>query len=259
MVANKLSRKDVEEQADKLDFPNSVVEYFQGYLGPPTGGFPEPLRTKIIRDKPRLEGRPGANFKPYDFAAARAKLQEKFGKGITSTDVLSHCMYPKVFEEYRDFLEKYGDLSTLATRYFLRKPAVGEELNVNIGEGKNLIIRLLATGPVDSETGMRNVFLELNGETRAVSVKDNSAKVSVITREKATKEAGSVGAPMAGVIIEVSVKQGDRVKSGQAIAAISAMKMETAIAAPRGGLISRLTVKESDSVAGGDLICEITD
>jgi len=259
MVANKLSRQDVEEQADKLDFPNSVVEYFQGYLGPPTGGFPEPLRSKIVRDKQRIEGRPGANFKPYDFAAARAKLQEKYGKNITSTDVLSHCMYPKVFEEYRDFLEKYGDLSTLATRYFLRKPAVGEEIQVNIGEGKNLIIRLLATGPVDSETGMRNVFIELNGETRAVSVKDNSAKVSLVTREKATKEPGSVGAPMAGVIIEVSVKQGDRVKSGQAIAAISAMKMETAIAAPKGGLISRLAVRENDSVAGGDLICEITD
>ena len=132
----------------------------------------------------------------YDFSKARATLVEKYGKGITSTDVLSHCMYPKVFEDYRTFLDKYGDLSTLPTRYFLRKPSVGEELQVSIGEGKTLIIKLLATGPVDAESGMRNVFLELNGETRAVSVKDNSAKVSTVAREKATKEPGSVGSPM---------------------------------------------------------------
>lgn len=196
MVSSQLTKKDVEEQADKLDFPNSVVEYFQGFLGPPPGGFPEPLRSKIIRDKPRIEGRPGLTMKPYDFGKAREDLIAKYGKGITSTDVLSHCMYPKVFEEFRTFLDKYGDLSTLPTRYFLRKPGVGEELQVSIGPGKTLIIRLLATGSVDAETGMRTVFLELNGETRAVSVKDNSAKVSTVQREKATKDAGSVGAPM---------------------------------------------------------------
>ena len=165
-------------------------------MGPPPGGFPEPLRTKIIRDKPRIDGRPGASLAPYDFAKARADLTAKYGKGISSTDVLSHCMYPKVFEDYRTFLDNYGDLSMLPTRYFLRKPNVGEEMQVTIAEGKTLIIKLLATGPVDAETGMRNVFLELNGETRAVSVKDNSAKVSTVTREKATKDPGSVGSPM---------------------------------------------------------------
>jgi len=257
MVANKLSRQDVLDQADKLDFPNSVVEYFQGYLGPPPGGFPEPLRTKIIREKPRIEGRPGASLEPYDFQAARAKLIEKFGKGITSTDVLSHCMYPKVFEEYREFLERYGDLSTLATRFFLRKPSVGEEIQVSIGEGKTLIIKLLATGPVDTDTGMRNVFLELNGETRAVPVKDNSAKVESITREKATKEPGSIGAPMSGVVVEVAVKQGDSIKAGQSLAVMSAMKMEQNVTSPVGGVIKRVSVHSGDSISGGDLICEI--
>lgn len=48
---------------------------------------------------------------PYDFEKARKDLTEKFGSGITSTDVLSYCMYPKVFEEFRDWVGKYGDLS----------------------------------------------------------------------------------------------------------------------------------------------------
>lgn len=99
------------DQADTLDFPNSVIEFFQGYLGQPVGGFPEPLRTQIIRGRQRIDGRPGQGMLPYDFPKVRAQLTEKYGSGITSTDVLSYAMYPKVFEEYREFLEKYGDLS----------------------------------------------------------------------------------------------------------------------------------------------------
>lgn len=47
MVQNNLSRAEVEEQADELSFPRSVVEFLQGYIGIPHGGFPEPLRSKV--------------------------------------------------------------------------------------------------------------------------------------------------------------------------------------------------------------------
>lgn len=47
MVQNKLTAKMVEEQAEDLSFPKSVVEFLQGYLGQPYGGFPEPLRTQV--------------------------------------------------------------------------------------------------------------------------------------------------------------------------------------------------------------------
>lgn len=47
MVQNKLSAKDVEERAEDLSFPSSVVEFMQGFIGEPHGGFPEPLRTKV--------------------------------------------------------------------------------------------------------------------------------------------------------------------------------------------------------------------
>ena len=47
MVQNKLDERDVLLKADELDFPSSVVEFMQGYLGQPHGGFPEPLRTKV--------------------------------------------------------------------------------------------------------------------------------------------------------------------------------------------------------------------
>lgn len=47
MVQNNLSRAEVEERADELSFPQSVVEFLQGYIGIPHGGFPEPLRSKV--------------------------------------------------------------------------------------------------------------------------------------------------------------------------------------------------------------------
>ncbi len=47
MVQNNLTRAEVEERADELSFPLSVVEFLQGYVGIPHGGFPEPLRSKV--------------------------------------------------------------------------------------------------------------------------------------------------------------------------------------------------------------------
>ena len=47
MVQNDLTEEDVIERGDSLSFPGSVVEYFQGYLGIPPYGFPEPLRSKV--------------------------------------------------------------------------------------------------------------------------------------------------------------------------------------------------------------------
>lgn len=116
MVSNSLTKKDVTERAQSLDFPSSVVEFFQGYLGQPVGGFPEPLRTHIIRDKPRIDGRPGATLEPLDLKKIKADLRTRFGKHITDADVSSYAMYPKVFEEYQAIFEKYGDLRSVESR-----------------------------------------------------------------------------------------------------------------------------------------------
>lgn len=96
MTSNSLTKEQVVERADQLDFPSSVVEFFQGYLGQPVGGFPEPLRSRIIRNKPKIDGRPGTTLAPLDFKKIKAELRSKFGKHITDTDVTSYVMYPKV-------------------------------------------------------------------------------------------------------------------------------------------------------------------
>ncbi|OBZ66385.1 Pyruvate carboxylase [Grifola frondosa] len=257
MVSNSFSKQDVLERAEHLDFPSSVVEFFQGYLGQPVGGFPEPLRTKIIRNKPRIDGRPGTSLEPMNFKKVKAELRSKFGKHITDSDVTSYVMYPKVFEDYQKFVEKYGDLSVIPTRYFLGRPDIGEEMHISIEQGKTLIIRLMAVGPVVEGRAQRDVWFEVNGEVRAVSVEDKNSAVETVSREKATSDPGSVGAPMSGVVVEVRVKEGAEIKKGDPVCVMSAMKMESAITAPVSGHIKRVAVHEGDSINQGDLVVEI--
>uniref|UniRef100_A0A8C6UCL6 pyruvate carboxylase n=1 Tax=Neogobius melanostomus TaxID=47308 RepID=A0A8C6UCL6_9GOBI len=54
MVQNDLSRAEVEERADELSFPLSVVEFLQGAIGIPHGGFPEPFRSKVELERGKI-------------------------------------------------------------------------------------------------------------------------------------------------------------------------------------------------------------
>ncbi|KAG0171787.1 pyruvate carboxylase [Apophysomyces sp. BC1034] len=257
MVSNGLSGEDVVERAATLSFPTSVVEFMQGYLGTPYGGFPEPLRSRIIRDLPRIDGRPGATLPPLDLVKLKEELSDKYGKSIRDYDVISAALYPKVFAEYRDIVSQYGDLSVVPTRYFLAKPEIGEEFHVEIEEGKTLIIKLLAVGPVNN-TGKRDVYFELNGEARVVGITDKNAAVETITREKANpSKPGDVPAPMSGVVIEVRAKEGTTIKAGDPLCVLSAMKMETIVSAPVAGRVELVPIQEGDSLSSGDLVARL--
>ncbi len=101
MVQNKLSKEDVMEQARDLSFPSSVVEFLQGQIGQPHGGFPEKFRDDVLKDLPRVDGRPGENMDPMDLEALKKKLGEKFGSGnISECDIMSAALYPKVIKKF---------------------------------------------------------------------------------------------------------------------------------------------------------------
>jgi biotin carboxyl carrier protein len=105
--------------------------------------------------------------------------------------------------------------------------------------------------------GKREVFFEANGVPRVVEVADRAAEQA--TGKKAVREKvdvavlGSVGAPMAGTIIEVVVKTGMTVTAGQQLVVMSAMKMETAVCAPVGGVITQVGQVDNEDML--DLTC----
>jgi len=174
MVSNKLTPAEVVEKAETLDFPGSVLEFLEGLMGQPYGGFPEPLRSRALRGRKGLSERPGLSLEPVDFGKIREEITDKYGGG-SEYDVASCVMYPKVFHDYKEFVSKYGDLSVLQTKYFLSSPAIGEEFHVELEKGKVLILKLLAVGPLSEQTGQREVFFEMNGEVRQVAVDDKKA------------------------------------------------------------------------------------
>jgi pyruvate carboxylase len=257
MVQNDLDEQAVRERADTLSFPRSVVEFFQGYLGEPRGGFPEPLRTQVVRDLPKIEGRPGATMAPLDFSALTRELEKKWGSHVRDVDVVSAALYPQVFAEYMAFRREYSDVSLLPTRSFIAPMRLGEEIDFSIEPGKLLIVKLTAIGDV-RENGEREVFFELNGQPRSILVRDASVEKQVVRHERAKDEVpGSIGAPMPGVVVEVRCKVGAKVAVGDPLVVLSAMKMETIVAAPVGGKIERVAVGVGDSLAVGDLLVEI--
>jgi len=257
MVSNKLSYDDVLSKAEQLDFPSSVLEFFEGLMGQPYGGFPEPLRSHALRERRKMDKRPGLYLDPIDIAKVKADLKAKWGDA-TECDVASSIMYPKVFEDYKKWTSKYGDLSVLPTRYFLSRPEIGEEFHVELEKGKVLILKLLAIGPLSEQTGLREVFYEMNGETRTVTVEDQHAAIENVSRPKADPtDSSQVGSPMSGVLVEVRVHDGSDVKKGDPVAILSAMKMEMVISAPHSGKVSNLSVREGDSVDSGDLVCKL--
>lgn len=267
IVSQKLTEQEVIDKAETLSFPTSVVEYFQGYLGIPPYGFPEPLRSRILssRKLKPLQGRPGASLPELDLVEFKKELIERYGEdNIRDEDVISAALYPKVFDDFKSFKDEFGDLSPLPTHIFLRPLKVGEEIGFNLEQGKTLYIGLTAIGQLNSHTQRRDVFFMLNGEARVVGIEEDEKEGSTSNGAGKThrlladpKNKGHVAAAMAGVIVELRVQEGSDLKVGDPVAVMSAMKMETVVSAQKAGKITKVHCKDGDSLNAGDLIAEI--
>ncbi len=118
---------------------------------------------------------------------------------------------------------------------------------------------------------MTNYTIVVNGRSYDVTVqkKKTSADSLVSTGKTAASipaaqpalpaggEGEKITAPMPGKIIEIHVRLGERVKKGQALLIMEAMKMHNPILAANDGTISKLFVKVNDSVQSGQPLLSI--
>ncbi|MCH6265751.1 pyruvate carboxylase [Neobacillus citreus] len=257
MVQNDLNEEDVVLKGNSLDFPDSVVELFEGYLGQPHGGFPEELQKVILKGKKPLEVRPGELLEPVDFNTLQEELYEELGRQVTDFEIISYALYPKVFMEYAKTTELYGDISVLDTPTFLYGMRLGEEIEVEIETGKTLIVKLVSIGQPQAD-GTRVIYFELNGQPREVVIKDESIKAKVVSRLKGDpKNENHISASMPGTVIKVLVEKGEKVERGDHLMITEAMKMETTVQAPFSGVVKDIYALNGDSIQTGDLLIEL--
>ncbi|MCI2885804.1 pyruvate carboxylase [Staphylococcus hominis] len=257
MVQNDLDEQSIIEQGYKLDFPESVVSYFKGEIGQPVNGFNKQLQDIILKGQQPLTERPGEYLKPVDFDEIREQLQDKNYGEVTEQDIISYVLYPKVFDQFIQTRQQYGNLSLLDTPTFFFGMRNGETVEIEIENGKRLIIKLETISEAD-ENGNRTIYYVMNGQARRITIKDENIKTNANVKPKADKtNPNHIGAQMPGSVTEVKVSVGDEVKVNQPLLITEAMKMETTIQAPFNGVIKKVTVGNGDAIATGDLLIEI--
>ncbi|WP_136649748.1 pyruvate carboxylase [Paracoccus aeridis] len=257
MVSQGLSRAQVEDPAVEVAFPESVVDMMKGNLGQPPGGWPEGIQAKVLKGEAALTERPGKDLPPVDLDAARSAAREAAGTDLDDEDLNGYLMYPKVFTDYAHRHATYGPVRTLPTCTFFYGMEPGEEISVEIDPGKTLELRLQAVGETSDEGDVR-VFFELNGQPRVIRVSNRLAKAKTAARPKAIDgDPAHVGAPMPGSIASVAVQAGQKVRPGDLLLTIEAMKMETGLHADREAIVKALHVSPGAQVDAKDLLVEL--
>jgi pyruvate carboxylase len=255
MTANNLTAADVLDEKKNLSFPASVIGFFRGDLGVPYGGFPEKLQKIVLRNEPAGIKADAQILPDIDLEDALAKFNEQF-PGSTFLDFLSYQMFPKVYEEYYNYQNIYGEVSNIPTPYFFYPLKNNEELLIELGKGKTIHVRLIFVSDAD-DTGMRTVSFELNGYNRTIKVKDNAVKSLKPQHKKVSDPSHEIGAPLQGKLSVVLVKEGDIIKAGTALFVIEAMKMESTVSAPKDGTIKRIHIIGGTMVDQNDMVIEM--
>nr|WP_106783991.1 pyruvate carboxylase [Lysinibacillus timonensis] len=256
MVQNDLNEENIFTRGLTIDFPDSVVEFFQGYLGQPHGGFPADLQKVILKDKEAISVRPGELLEPVDFKEVATMLSSRYNREVSTKDVLAYALYPKVFEEYVTASESFGDISVLDTPTFLYGLKLGEEIEVEIEKGKTLIIKLIEIGEPQHD-GTRVMYFELNGQSRELVIQDLTVEVDGKNSLKADpSNPNQIGATMPGTVLKLVVSKGSPVKRGDHLLITEAMKMETTVQAPKDGIVKEVYVQAGDAISTGDLLIE---
>jgi pyruvate carboxylase len=255
MTSNNLTPDDIFEKGHTLSFPDSVVDLFRGELGQPVGGFPEKLSKIILKGEKPFTDKPNKHLEPIDFKKEMEAFKKKFDGHEDEADLLAYLLYPKVYEDFYKHQQKFGEVGYIPTLAFFYGMKNGEEILVEISEGKTIIIKLLYISEPNEE-GLRTVSFELNGQTRRIKIKDNSAKVDKVTNQKISSD-NEIGAPLQGKLASIKVKAGDEVTENTALFVIEAMKMESSITAPRAGVVKEVHLKSGDMVQQDDLVVSL--
>jgi pyruvate carboxylase len=181
------------------------------------------------------------------------KAERECERHLSEPEFASYLMYPKVMRDYCAHTRAHGDTSVLPTPVFFYGPQLLQEMALDIGPGKTLLVSLESV-TADGD-GSQKVQFELNGQSRTVHVQ--LPDIGKARKGRPTAEPGNpwhIAAPMPGGIVSVAVQPGQRVRPGSALLALEAMKMETHVMADREAEVEAVLVAPGDRVQAKDLL-----
>lgn len=239
-------------------FPESVVDMLSGGLGQPKGGWPKEVQKVVLGDRKPFRGRPGARAEKVDLDATREEVKAITKRSeCADDDLYAYLMYPQVFKDLVKYINEYGHARVLPTPAFFYGLKPGEEITVEIQEGKSLIVKLIYVSE-PNEDGERTLTFELNGRARECVVLDKSIKTETKKRIKAdSADKMQVGAPIPAMVSSVTATVGSKVEKGEKLVILEAMKMQTTVYALADGIIDRVEVQAGDQVESKDLLVKL--
>jgi oxaloacetate decarboxylase alpha subunit len=200
------------------------------------------LQARVLEGGEPVTCRPADLLEP-EVDRLTAELKEKANqKGITLAkdvidDVLIYALFPQIGMK---FLKNRGN-----PQAFEPAPVAGEPTRTEPAASS------AATAPGGANAA-ESYTVRVNGQSFEVEVAPAGTITSITPAPAGTpgsNEGEAVPAPLAGNIFKIKVRPGQKVKQGDVIIILEAMKMETEVRASNDGTILKLAVSEGDSVA----------
>jgi pyruvate carboxylase subunit B len=250
---------------------NEVKNYLLGQYGKPIGAVNAEIQKQAIGDAKVITCRPADLLEPE--MAKLATDAERIAK--SEEDILTYAMFPDIGETFL----KERNANSLVPEPLLSKEDVHansprfapDEFNVTL-HGETFHIKLTGSGHEGEEK--RPIYVSVDGIAEEVIVETLSeielpnggvANGSHLRKKQTSggsgrprpHHKGCVTTAMPGTIVAIKVNVGDKVKAGDAVLVIEAMKMENEIEASTSGTVVALNVQKGDNVTPDESLLEI--
>jgi len=248
-----------KEEGEYSQITEQVKDLCFGLYGKTTLPIDKEVQEKALKGYSR--GETPISIRPGDMLEPELPKVKEAVKGLAKNldDEIICALYPVTGKR---FLRWKYDLEEVPHDV---KPKSLEEV-----EKENKIWRKALTGELTSKTNkdkpanLRSFDVYVDGDYFNVEVADpnvRGVRVSPIKKEKkktvAIDESGTLQAPIPSMVFEYRKKVGDRVKAGETVVVLEAMKMFNNLAAPCNGVIKVINFKAGDSVKKGEILCYI--
>jgi pyruvate carboxylase subunit B len=242
--------------------------YFLGLYGRAPGPLDSEIMARAIGNEEPIKSRPADRLEPE----LEANKKELPASALSIEDQLSFALFPAIAREFFEAREK-GDLTPSPLEAASAKgPAVAHELhlapvefNVTV-HGETYHVKVSGSGrKID---GRKPYYIHVNDKLEEVSLEpireilagvpesQDTGKGAKPKRPRPSKP-GDVAPPMPGRVVKILVAVGDRVKAGDPLLIVEAMKMESRVPTPIDGTVTAILAAEGDTVKTDETVIQL--